>query len=122
MKIETTFTKLREGSACTRRYKHLVRKLGGITKYGKDTPITLLQILDSNGIADTLFILDLCVIDAVGKRLLKKFVKGCIKRTRAFNSGGNFADRAWNIPEDARRGNPEEHRKQTAELRRLLTK
>jgi len=50
--LTTTFRKLRAANACTARYKHLAKALGGITKYGRDKPITILQILDICGLDD----------------------------------------------------------------------
>jgi len=50
--MKTTFRKLKEAGACTARYRHLAKSLGGITKYGRDTPISALQILDHNGSDD----------------------------------------------------------------------
>src|ERR1039457_6561526 len=55
--LTTTFNKLREADACTSGYKKLAAHLGGIMKYGKDTPINLLTILESNGINDALWCL-----------------------------------------------------------------
>ena len=56
----TSLELLYEAGACAGRYKFLAKALGGITKYGKDTPITLLQILDINGLDDTLWALRAC--------------------------------------------------------------
>ena len=56
----TNFKRLREAGACTGRYKHLTKRLGGITSYGRETPITLTQILDANGIKDALWALVAC--------------------------------------------------------------
>ena len=58
--IHTTFRKLHEAGACTERYRFLAKALGGIKTYGKDTPITLLQILDINGLDDALWALRAC--------------------------------------------------------------
>jgi hypothetical protein len=51
----TTFTKLKRAGACESGYKKLAVSLGGITRYGRYTPINLLQILDSNGVDDCLW-------------------------------------------------------------------
>ena len=50
----TTFKQLRNMGACQNRYQFLAKQLGGIKKYGKCTPISLLQILDINGLDDCL--------------------------------------------------------------------
>lgn len=58
--IHTTFRQLKEAGACSERYRYLARKLGGVKKHGKDTPITLKQILDINGLDDALWALRAC--------------------------------------------------------------
>lgn len=68
--IHTTFRKLHEAGACTERYRFLAKALGGIKTYGKDTPITLLQILDINGLDDALWALRACDDAEVFSRLL----------------------------------------------------
>ena len=58
--MQTTFRRLEEAGACKERYLFLAKNLGGIKKYGKDTPITLKQILDINGLDDALWALRAC--------------------------------------------------------------
>jgi len=58
--IQTTFRRLHEAGACVARYRFLAKALGGIDTYGRDTPITLLQILDINGLDDALWALRAC--------------------------------------------------------------
>ena len=58
--MTTTFRQLRDKKACSDRYAHLVNALGGIEVYGDETPITLLQILDSNGVEDALWAIRAC--------------------------------------------------------------
>ena len=53
----TTLAKIRSHSPCEDGYKKLCKSLGGIRKYGKDTPITVRQIVESNGLADALWCL-----------------------------------------------------------------
>jgi hypothetical protein len=57
MILSTTFAKLKEFGACESGYKKLATHLGGITKYGRDKPINLLTILDSNGVKDCVWAL-----------------------------------------------------------------
>lgn len=52
MNVATTFRELREADAWTSRYRHLARALGGVKKYGEDTPVPVLTILEANGIED----------------------------------------------------------------------
>ena len=53
----TTLNKIRDHSPCADGYKKLCKSLGGIRKYGKDTPITIRQIVESNGLDDALWCL-----------------------------------------------------------------
>lgn len=55
--LTTTFKGLRTSSACISSYKKLAKNLGGIRKYGANTPINLLVILDSNGITEAIWCL-----------------------------------------------------------------
>jgi hypothetical protein len=57
MKLTTTFNLLREKGACTSGYRKLAQHLGSVEQYGADREITLLTILDSNGLDDTLWCL-----------------------------------------------------------------
>ena len=63
IKLTTTFELLRLNHACESGYKTLAKNLGGINKYGKDTEINLLQILESNGVQDALWSLRACKED-----------------------------------------------------------
>lgn len=56
----TTLAKLHAAGACEPRYRHLCKSLGGVRKYGRNTPITLLQILDICGLDDALWALRAC--------------------------------------------------------------
>jgi hypothetical protein len=55
--LTTTLELLHTAGACTARYRHLCEALGGATAYGKDTPIPLSRILDTNGLDDALWAL-----------------------------------------------------------------
>lgn len=57
VELTTTFKLLNQAGACSSRYKRLAKALGGIRKYGKDTPINMLTILDTNGVDDMLWAL-----------------------------------------------------------------
>jgi len=59
MTLTTTFRSLREHDACVERYEHL-RKALPRGEYGDDTPISLLTILDVNGVEDALWALRAC--------------------------------------------------------------
>ena len=53
----TTLAKIRSHSPCEDGYKKLCKSLGGIRKYGENTPITIRQIVESNGLDDALWTL-----------------------------------------------------------------
>lgn len=55
--ITTTLAKIKAHGPCEDGYRKLAKSLGGITKYGKDTPITFEQIYASNGCDDALWCL-----------------------------------------------------------------
>ena len=56
MQLTTTFKLLRKALACSPRYEFL-RKALSREKYGDDTPINLLTILETNGLDDALWAL-----------------------------------------------------------------
>ena len=55
-RLTTTLNRLKSAGACTGRYKHLVRALGGVS-FNHDEPINLLRILEINGVEDCLWAL-----------------------------------------------------------------
>ena len=57
MMLTTSFALLHAAEACTERYQYLGKALGGITKYGRTTPIALVRILETNGLNDALWAL-----------------------------------------------------------------
>ena len=68
--IQTSFKLLHDAGACKERYRFLAKALGGIKAYGRDTPITLLQILNINGLDDALWALRACPDSDTFARLL----------------------------------------------------
>ncbi len=55
--MHTTLNLLKKACACTDRYRHLCKSLGGAKKYGYNTPIQFPDLLEMNGLADTLWAL-----------------------------------------------------------------
>ena len=55
--LHTTFNLLRRAGACEEGYRKLAKSLGGVDQYGRDTPIPLAAVLDSNGLDDALWCL-----------------------------------------------------------------
>ena len=80
--LYTTFDLLRQASACTERYAHLGRALGGIKRYGRTTPISLLRILATNGLDDALWALRAVPPEqvAVRDRLARLYACWCVRQ------------------------------------------
>jgi hypothetical protein len=78
--IYTTFKKLHDAGACTDRYRFLGRQLGGISAYGKDTPIPLHRLLELNGLDDALWALRACVPERDRDKLARLFACDCAER------------------------------------------
>jgi hypothetical protein len=94
----TTFRKLRVADACRGRYRRLAKKLGGIKAYGKDTPITLLQILEHNGADDTLWAINHSIKTTPElDRILRLFACDCAERAlmRERETGLELDNRSW---------------------------
>ncbi len=79
--LHTTFRKVHDAGACVDRYKIFGRKMGGITTYGRDTPIPLVRVLDDMGLADTLWALGATIEPA--KNLLIEFACRCAEHVLA---------------------------------------
>jgi hypothetical protein len=60
--LTTTLNRLKTARACSDKYAHLLRALGG-TSFDHDAPINLLTILEHNGIDDCLWALRATVED-----------------------------------------------------------
>jgi hypothetical protein len=101
----TTFRKLRKAEACKGIYKRLAKKLGGIRAYGKDTPITFVQLLEHNGLYDTLWALEYGIETTPElDRLLRLFACDCAERAllREREAGREPDQRSWTAIEVAR--------------------
>jgi len=82
--LYTTFRILRECHACKQRYKHLAHKLGGVEKYGEDTPIAFARILEINGYEDVMWAFQMAAPEEQAKRLdklLRLFACWCVRNT-----------------------------------------
>ena len=77
--LYTTFALARAAGACPDGYRKLAKHLGGVAGYGKDTPIPLTVVLDSNGLADTLWTLRCVGVeqDAQVDRIARLFAADC---------------------------------------------
>ena len=66
--LHTTFRKAREAGACSSEYNKMARFLGGVDKYGEDTPIPLDKILDVCGLDAALWCLQ-CILEPAEKEI-----------------------------------------------------
>ncbi len=78
----TTFNKLHKNHACREGYTKLARSLGGVNEYGKDTPISLDKIIESNGLQDTIW--SLRATTESSENLLTEFVCRCAEHVLHF--------------------------------------
>jgi len=53
--LHTTFAKAKEQGACIESYRKMAKAVGGITKYGKNTPIGLDKVFEVCGLQDTIW-------------------------------------------------------------------
>lgn len=66
--LHTTFKLLKDYGACEPNYSNLGRAMGGIKKYGRNTPIPLTKILEHNGLYDALWALRAVLSEEEAKR------------------------------------------------------
>ena len=59
--LHTTFRKAQKVGACIKSYKKMAKALGGISKYGVNTPIPLDKVLEVCGLDDTLWCLHITI-------------------------------------------------------------
>ena len=97
--LTTSFRRLKDHEACTRRYRHLAKALGGITKYGRDKPIPLVVILEHNGLEDTLWALPTVPDDQKDEmvRVSRLFACRCVRETPLADGR-----KVWDLLEDER--------------------
>ncbi len=73
--LHTTFSLLRRSGACETGYRKLAKSLGGVNRYGRDTPIPLSAVIDSNGLDDALWCLRAAIEQSEG--LSRDFTCDC---------------------------------------------
>lgn len=80
--LSTSFALLHEADACKNRYVHLAKALGGITAYGKDTPIPLTLVLETNGLNDALWAFWAVQPEQrkLSQRVARLFATDCLER------------------------------------------
>jgi len=73
--LHTTFRKAREAGACVSSYRKFAKAVGGVKKYGLDTPIGLDKILEICGFEDALWCLQITIEDC--EREIRLFACDC---------------------------------------------
>ncbi len=73
--LHTTFAKAKSQGVCTESYRKMAKALGGITKYGKNTPIGLDKVFEVCGLRDTIWSLR-CTIEP-SENILIEFACQC---------------------------------------------
>jgi len=76
--LHTTFKKAKEADACVGSYRKMAEALGGVAKYGLDTPIPLDKIMEVCGLEDTLWALRIVLESA--DRDIRLFACECAER------------------------------------------
>jgi len=76
--ITTTLAEIRKHQPCKDGWIKLCKNLGGIRKYGKNTPVTFQQIYESNGYDDALWCLR--TTDKKHPNLWRHFAVDCAKQ------------------------------------------
>ena len=76
--LHTTFKKAKEAGACIRSYRKMAKALGGVEKYGLDTPIPLDEVLEVCGLDDALWALRIILEPA--DREIRLFTCDCAER------------------------------------------
>jgi len=80
--INTTFRLAQEEGACISSYRKMAEYLGGIAKYGRDTPIPLDTVLEVCGLDDALWSLRCTIEDSRAFRI--EFACRCAERVLHF--------------------------------------
>jgi hypothetical protein len=82
--VYTTFALCRKARACELGYKQLAKILGGVRRYGKDKPIPLASVLESNGLDDALWVLQNARAGKDAERIAYLFAADCAARVLEF--------------------------------------
>ena len=78
--LYTTFRLAHEAGACIASYKKMAKTLGGINKFGRDTPIPLTRILEVCGLNNALWVLRCMTDQTAADKLARIFACDCAER------------------------------------------
>ena len=110
--LHTTFALLKLAGACGQKqgsgkgYDRLATHLDGVSNYGKNTPIPLTTILDSNGLGDALWCLHAVLPEEETRRdrdarlLACEYAERALQRER--DAGREPHPASWNAPRVSR--------------------
>ncbi len=77
--LHTTFRKAKDNGACIESYRKMAKALGGVTKYGRNMPLSLAKVIEVCGLADAIWCLR-CTIEPA-ENILIEFACRCAERT-----------------------------------------
>ncbi len=80
--LHTTFNRAKKAGACIESYKKMAKALGGISKYGKDTPIPLDKIVEVCGLPNAIWTFK-CTLES-SEYILIEFACQCAEHTLHF--------------------------------------
>ncbi|MCK9597605.1 MAG: hypothetical protein M0R06_01115 [Sphaerochaeta sp.] len=80
--LYTTFALARKSNACVTSYRKLGEALGGITTYGKDTPIPLTRVLDTCDLTAAMWCLRCTTTDS--RHIIAEFARRCAEHVRHY--------------------------------------
>jgi len=76
--LHTTFRKAKEARVCVESYRKMAKAVGGVRKYGMDTPIPLSKVLEVCGLDDALWALH--ITSENSDRIARVFACDCAER------------------------------------------
>ena len=97
--LHTTFRMAREAGACSSEYNKMAKALGGIKKYGRDTPIPLDRVLEVCGLDAALWCL-CCVIEPADREI-RLFACDCAEHILPIYAKRYPGDTTFGAGEDA---------------------
>ena len=76
--LHTTFARAKKAGACIESYRKFAKYKGGITKWGKDTPFPLSEVLEVCGLDDAIWCL--CIVIEPADTEIRLFACDCAER------------------------------------------
>jgi len=76
--LHTTFARAKKAGACIESYRKFAKYKGGVTKWGKDTPFPLSEVLEVCGLDDAIWCL--CIVIEPADTEIRLFACDCAER------------------------------------------